>query len=73
MIRQVIENCPITQSNTHLLVPWISDSRSKEYKNYGGYHTGVDIEATAVYALCPCVCTYTGYNKEDKNVIKRKF
>lgn len=69
MIQDVIKDCPITLSTASIVMPFIDDVKSKEYKKYGGYHTGIDIKAEEVYANCHCVVIYVGYNTEDKNVV----
>lgn len=66
---EVITNCAITQTDSTILNYWIDDTKSDEYKKHGGYHSGVDIEATDVYALCSCVCTYVGEDEYDQKVV----
>lgn len=73
MIYEKLHNCPITQSSTNILVPFIDSDKDSWYKRYGGYHTGVDIEATSVYCLCAGIITYVGYDTEDLNVVTVQF
>lgn len=66
---EVIENCPITLTSSVLLKPWIVDTKSSLYRQNRGYHTGVDIQCKNVYSICPGVCTYVGYSREELNVV----
>ena len=68
-MNDIINNCPITKKNSKLLKRWIADSKSVEYTQNGGYHTGVDIEASEVYSICAGVCTYVGKSLEERNVV----
>lgn len=68
MAYEIIENCPITQSTATILMPFV-DSRNQWYIRNGGYHSGIDISGTHAYSICACVCIYTGYDDNDKNVV----
>lgn len=45
-----LSNSPLTKSDTNILVPYIDSQSHSWYKKYGGYHTGVDVEGSEIYA-----------------------
>lgn len=45
-----LSNSPLTKSDTNILVPYIDNKKNSWYKTYGGYHTGVDVEGSEIYA-----------------------
>lgn len=57
---------PLTQSATNILVPYIDDEKDSWYKQYGGYHTGVDVEGLETYSYQSGVVTQIG--KMDTNL-----
>ena len=68
-MNEIIKDCKITQSDAEVLRTWVDDNQSSDYKKYREYHTGVDLKATSVFTICPCVCTYIGRDEYDKNVV----
>lgn len=69
MAKEVIKYCPITLTSSFIRMPFVDNKKSIWYNRNGGYHSGIDIECRTVYALCPCVCTYIGYDTNDKHVV----
>lgn len=63
-----ILNCKITNTSTQIRLPYIDDITTT-YLLGSGYHSGIDLYADTIYSICPCVCTYVGYDDQDKNVI----
>lgn len=47
----VISNCEITKQNSEVLKDCVMLKTSSLYKEYGGYHTGMDIAGSDVYSL----------------------
>ena len=68
-MNDIIVNCPITHKDSEVLKDWIDDSKSKEYRQNRGYHTGVDIAADDIYSICAGVCTYVGKSSEERNIV----
>lgn len=66
---EVIKNCLITQQDSKVLRTWLDDLGIQSYNSTARYHTGVDLEATSVYAFCSCVCVYVGNDESDKTAV----
>lgn len=64
-----IPSCSITQKDSNILKYFVDNQEDPRYKEYGGFHTGVDIECKEVYAPCSCVVTYIGNNTDERNVV----
>ena len=69
MIREVIKNCPVTLSDSTILMPFIDTKSNIWYNRNGGYHTGIDLSGKDVYAICDCVVTYVGHNPDENHVV----
>lgn len=65
----VITNCVITNSNAEVLKECVLNDSDPLYKTYGGYHTGIDLAATQVYALYGGTIVSIGKQKEGHSVI----
>lgn len=50
----------LTKSATNMLAPYIDNENHSWYKQYGGYHTGVDIEGLEIYSYQSGVVTQIG-------------
>ena len=48
---------PLTKSATNIIAPFIDTESHSWYKQYGGYHSGVDIEGLEIYAYQSGVVT----------------
>lgn len=69
MIKEVIKNCPVTLSDSTMLMPFIDTKSNIWYNRNGGYHTGIDLSGTDAYAICDCVVTYVGCNSDEHHVV----
>lgn len=69
----VIENCLLTHKNSVVLKNCMMEVSSTRYLTGQQYHTGIDIEADTVYAICAGVCTYVGYSTEEKHVVLLQY
>ena len=50
----------LTKSATNMLAPYIDNENHSWFKQYGGYHTGVDIEGLEIYSYQSGVVTQIG-------------
>ena len=49
----IIENCSITHSNCNILLPWIEDIDSIQYRlNNNCLHPGINLQCTSIYTPC---------------------
>ena len=69
MIKEVIKNCPVTLSDSTVLMPFIDTKSNIWYNRNGGYHTGIDLLGIRAYSICAGVCTFIGYSTDEKNVV----
>ena len=58
----------ITKSAAKILTPWINTKTSLWYKTYGGFHTGLDIEAAEVFSFTAGVVLHIGEDEKYKTV-----
>lgn len=66
---EIIKNCPITNEDSMILKKWMDEDPIIHFGQQVQYHTGIDLTAHSVYVPFNCVCTYTGYGEDDKNVV----
>lgn len=69
MKKEVIENCPVCLKTCFISMPYIDNKSNIWYNRNGGYHSGIDLQCKEVYSICPSVCTYVGYDNQDKHVV----
>ena len=60
---------PVTKSLLKIRRPYIDSTKDRNYIRYRFDHPGIDIYGKDIYAICSCVCTFTGYNEDDGYVI----
>lgn len=55
-------DCILTHSNSVIVLPWISQVNSIEYKlNKNQFHYGVNLTGNTIYAPCNSVVVFAGY------------
>lgn len=64
-----ISNCEITGQTSKVLKECVMSDKHSLYKEYGGYHTGVDIEGSSVFNLFDGVVVWVGKNTQTYSVI----
>lgn len=55
-----IENCIITGGTTNIVKYYVDSIKDPRYKEYHGYHSGVDLTANSVYSLFPGQVIFVG-------------
>lgn len=61
----IITNCVVTQQDSNVIKEYVDNNRDPLYREYKGYHTGIDIEGSYVYSLCPGVVVSVGQMPES--------
>lgn len=56
----MIKDCTITGGTTVILKYYVDDKKDTRYKQYGGYHSGVDLKTSQVYSLFPGQVIFVG-------------
>lgn len=59
-VHKKLSYCDITKSASNIIAPYIDSEKHSWYKQYGGYHTGVDIEGLEIYSYQSGVVTQIG-------------
>lgn len=69
---KVIKNCLITNSDAKVLKEYCIDKSDPLYKEYKGFNTSVNLEASNVYSMCyGQVCMISGDKKSGYDVAVR--
>lgn len=68
---RVIPNCGITDSDAKVLKEEVLSKDDPRYEEYGGYHTGLDIEAKDVHNLLHGVVAMVGQDDSGYSVVVR--
>ena len=63
----MISNCVLTRSDTSIIRPWYV--ASNYFVRRVGIHTGVDVTAESVYALCDGTVMYVGTDPDRKHKV----
>ena len=65
----VIPNCGVTQQSSEILKECVLSKSNPLYKEYGGYHTGVDISGSNIYSLYDGTIALIGDDAKGHSVI----
>jgi len=67
----VLKDCRITGQTSNVLREYVGEKSDPNFKKYGGYQSGIDIEAKHVYAMSPGTVVFVGRSDKTYSVIVR--
>ena len=65
----IIVNCPITNTNSEIMTPFVDSETDRYYKENQSYHTGVDIVCNKVYSVLSGVVIQACLFDDHKRIV----
>ena len=65
----IIVNCPITNTNSEIMTPFVDSETDRYYKENQSYHTGVDIVCNKVYSVLSGVVIQVCLFDDHKRIV----